>query len=134
MLPAPCHWIHDHAGSYLQWNAACIGSVKVREGRWRVTLSSWGVHQEHPCGSRRQGVRFLERWVCARGGLPGFGSRAAGRKIVAAMQTRREAALAQLWALASRKTPAPLSRTSGFTGPPPENCVTQVYEWPSESP
>ncbi len=134
MLPPPCRWIHDDAASYLQWHAGCVGSVKIRDGAWRITLQGWGVNQEHPCASRRQGVRFLERWVCGRGGLPGFGNKAEGRKRTAAALARRDAVMAQLWSLASRKMPVPVRYDRGSTLPPPEKGETQVYEWPSESP
>lgn len=64
---APCHWLHCATGSFLDWHQGCIAYVKP-DGV--VTIQSWGVSKSTPAASRAQGVRFVERWVSARKGLP----------------------------------------------------------------
>ena len=78
-IPPPCRWRHSDTGSYSDWHSGCVVYVAQREGKWRVWIQSFGVRSEHLAGRRRQGVRFIERWVCARGGLPGFRSKAAAK-------------------------------------------------------
>ena len=134
MLPPPCHWIHQDAGSYLQWHYGCVSYVTRREGRWRVVLQGWGIRGEHACASREQGVRFIERWVCGRQGLPGFGSKVLARQHAVATAERGRAIDGLLRVATSRKLGPPPTRSACSTVLPPENAEPQVFHWPSESP
>ncbi|KRG69120.1 hypothetical protein ABB29_11940 [Pseudoxanthomonas dokdonensis] len=72
-LPAPCQWIDSDEGhSYLRWHYGTVG-VAYADGRHWV--QGWGVRHEGRAASHAQGKRFVERWIAARGGLPGFGRR-----------------------------------------------------------
>lgn len=92
MLKASCSWIHSDNGSFLNWHAGCIGYVKQRDGQWAVTLQTWGIYGVHPCASRRQGVRFLERWASSCKGFPGMGSVREARARIRREAARQEAA------------------------------------------
>ena len=133
MLPPPCRWIHTETGSFLNWHAGCIAYVAQRDGAWRVWIQSFGVRSDHRTASRAQGVRFLERWVCARGGMPGSRGKVEGRKAAMAAAARRDLAYLTMAAACSRKLPLMPSVTNRSTMPPPEFGETQAYEWPTES-
>jgi hypothetical protein len=74
-LPPVCRWIVAADRAHLQWNYGCVGFV-VPHGAKFVSVVQWGEHRhEAGCASLAQGMRWVERWVAARRGLPGMGKR-----------------------------------------------------------
>lgn len=65
-----CRWIEIDGNAYLHWNYMCIATVK-RQGLLYVTSIDW-CDRTHTAkaASLGQGVRFVERWVNNRQGLP----------------------------------------------------------------
>ena len=75
-LPPACRWLVQDASAHLLWNAGCIAMVfRDRDGRWRTQIQ-WQSSTLHArCGSQAQGMRWIERWMEKRRGLPGSGAR-----------------------------------------------------------
>lgn len=74
-LPPPYVWRIDEASAYLDFNYGNVAHViRGRESqRFRTVIQFRQKRHEGPCGSITQGVYFIERWIAARGGLPGGG-------------------------------------------------------------
>ncbi len=75
-LPPACRWVHVSADEALMhFN---YGSVAhVTPGQLWLWWRDCTIKASHP-GSLRQGMRFAERWIAARTGLPG--ARKMGRR------------------------------------------------------
>jgi hypothetical protein len=69
-LPAPCHWIEDSKGAYLNWHYGCIAYVTLRDGKPLVTIQWGSIRETHPAASIAQGKRHLERWIEGCGAWP----------------------------------------------------------------
>jgi hypothetical protein len=68
-----CRWRIQPDRAHLDWNAGCIAYV-VPQGDRFLSVIQWQqrVHQA-PCGSVAQGMRWIDRWMAHRTGLPGMG-------------------------------------------------------------
>ena len=80
-LPPACRWLLQEGSAHLLWNAGCIAMVfRDRDGKWQTQLQWQQVVHRARCGSREQGMRWIERWMEKRVGLPGSGGRSAVRR------------------------------------------------------
>lgn len=80
-LPPACRWLLQDGSAHLLWNAGCIAMVTCdREGRWSTQIQWQRAVLRARCGSRDQGMRWIERWMEKRQGLPGSGNRKAVRR------------------------------------------------------
>lgn len=62
--------------AHLLWNAGCIAMVyRDRDGAWQTQIQWQRVTHRARCGSKEQGMGWIERWMEKRTGLPGSGSR-----------------------------------------------------------
>jgi len=73
MLPGQCRWIEwDEGYATLDWLYGCVAAVRQQDGcvQTRVT---WQQHEHYGrAASMAQGRRFVERWISARRGFPGY--------------------------------------------------------------
>jgi hypothetical protein len=76
MLPGQCRWITVDADyCTLAYNYGCVGAVRQRDG-YVETRVAWQRYEHYgKAGSLTQGRRFVERWIAARKGFPGYVSR-----------------------------------------------------------
>jgi hypothetical protein len=73
MLPHPFRWYEHGDAAFLDYGAGNVASVRLVDGKWRTQVR-WGPHEPlfGHCGSREQGMRFIERWVAKRTAPPGL--------------------------------------------------------------
>jgi len=65
-LPAPCRWLHfNDGGCGLYWHYGNIGMVTPQDGKWRTLVQWRGRTLYATAGSKEQGMRWVERWICA---------------------------------------------------------------------
>lgn len=75
-LPPACRWLLQEGSAHLLWNAGCIAMVmRDRNGLWHTQIQWRMAVMQARCGSQAQGMRWIERWMEKRGGLPGSGAR-----------------------------------------------------------
>jgi hypothetical protein len=73
MLPPPYVWRIEPDRAFLDWNYGNVANVQQHQGRWELNIRYQGVTVMAPCGSLRQGIRYAERWILARGAdMPGL--------------------------------------------------------------
>lgn len=75
-LPSECRWIEWEPGyATLEWNYGCVAAVRQRDS-YIETRVAWQRSEHYGrAGSMAQGRRFVERWISARKGFPGYVSR-----------------------------------------------------------
>lgn len=76
MLPPPYRWrVDEDAGTaFLDYQYGNVAHVQAAGGRLTLTIRYQGTFVSAPCASLRQGMRYAERWITARGaGWPGLG-------------------------------------------------------------
>ncbi|BCT93533.1 hypothetical protein LYSHEL_25570 [Lysobacter helvus] len=78
-LPPACRWLLQPDSAHLLWNAGCIAMVYTdqRAGCCQSVIQWQQVRHIARCGSIEQGMRWIDRWMEKRGGLPGSGTRRA---------------------------------------------------------
>ena len=69
-MQAACRWIEIDGNAYLHWHYMCIATVKRRGVHFETTIDWRDCTHTAKAASLGQGVRFVERWVSARHGLP----------------------------------------------------------------
>ncbi|KGQ18598.1 hypothetical protein LF41_624 [Lysobacter dokdonensis DS-58] len=75
-LPPACRWLLQEGSAHLLWNAGCIAMVmRDRNGKWHTQIQWRMAVLQARCGSQAQGMRWVERWMEKRTGLPGSGAR-----------------------------------------------------------
>lgn len=75
MLPPPYKWRISEDRAFLDWNAGNVAHVQAWRGQLTLTIRWQGKTVGGPVGSSAQGVRYAERWLQARPGLPGLGAK-----------------------------------------------------------
>jgi hypothetical protein len=68
-----CRWRTESDRAHLHWNAGCIAYVVPDGDRFRTVIQWQQRVHEARCGSLAQGMRWIERWMDKRTGLPGMG-------------------------------------------------------------
>lgn len=64
MLPPAYRWSEsDEPGLYMRYR--CVARVERDEEGWYVMIAGDTTFKRHRVASREQGMRHLERWVCA---------------------------------------------------------------------
>ena len=76
MLPPPYLWRVDDDRAFLDYRYGNVASVQQVRGQWRLSIRYQGITVMAPCASLRQGMRYADRWILARGAeIPGLGTR-----------------------------------------------------------
>lgn len=70
-LPGAYRWlIHDDC-AFLRWNSNGVAVVRLQpDGKWNIWIGWQHRTHEARAGSRDQAIRWVSRWVAARGGPP----------------------------------------------------------------
>ncbi len=71
MLPPPFRWRIDAEAAFLDFNAGNVAHVQRWGGQLTLTIRWQGHTVGGPVASIGQGVRYAERWIGARPGMPG---------------------------------------------------------------
>jgi hypothetical protein len=79
-LPPACRWLLQDGSAHLLWNAGCIAYVYRDRVGFQSVIQWGGPTLRAPCASIDQGMRWIERWMEKRQGLPGTGGRREIRK------------------------------------------------------
>lgn len=70
-MKAPFHWDHIGEASYLRFNYRGIGYVKPDgHGRWEYQVTWQECRHTGVLANKSKAMRWMERWVSARRGLP----------------------------------------------------------------
>lgn len=71
MLPPACRWRPSKDGTaYLDWHASCVAIVYA-DGRVQILGWDHDHWRIYPGRSQTHSMRMVEKWVAARGCLPG---------------------------------------------------------------
>ena len=72
-LPPQCRWIDWDAGyATVEWNFGCVAAIRQKDG-FVETRVTWRQREHYGrAASMAQARRFVERWISARRGFPGY--------------------------------------------------------------
>lgn len=80
-MEPPFHWDHIGEGSYLRFNYRGIGHVRPDgNGAWEYAVRWQGSEHTGVTAKRGRAIAWMERWVCARTGLPAIPDRRSSRR------------------------------------------------------
>ncbi|KMM77082.1 hypothetical protein ACP93_02675 [Xanthomonas sp. NCPPB 1128] len=82
MLPPSYRWLIYDDVALLRHNSNGVAGVRVRDdGKWEIWLYWHDMTHRGVAASQEQGIRWVTRWVAARGhDLPGASRRGAYRR------------------------------------------------------